>query len=219
MSTKQETSTTQNVTYDPASKSTYDTFLGQASTNLLDQMKDPLKSGWGQAYLQQANKATNRMGLAGNQNIIRNLTLSGMGNNNALMQSQLARNARGTSATKANSLIQLLLQGEQIKQNATTQALNYQPLATGQTGSSTTQTSGLGTWLPQLLGAGLQAGLAAATGGGSALATSAGSNSLIKGLNSSLGAQSAFNLQSLLNSQNSAGGYLFSNPFTRYLNQ
>jgi hypothetical protein len=78
------------------------------------------------------------------------------------MQSQIRNAGYQTSGLKQNAYWSALQNAVGTQLSATGQAAGYQPLKTGQTQT----TSGLGTWLPQLLGAGLGAVSGGLLGGG-----------------------------------------------------
>jgi len=123
----------------------------------------PLRSPMFQAGLGQGTTQANQMGQTAVGNITQNA--AGFGGGQAtpgFMQSQIRNAGYQTSGLKQNAYWSALQSAVGTQLGATGQAAGYQPLKTGQTQT----TSGLGTWLPQLLGAGLGAASGGLLGGG-----------------------------------------------------
>jgi hypothetical protein len=154
MSTK-NVQTTQG-TFDPTSMSTFNALQGGYRQNMQDFMNNPLQSSFFNTQMQMAN-AQNRYAFGGaNRTMGQNMAAGGfVGNAPAYMQSNLLRNQRGLSSANANSFNNLLLGANQLRFGATQGAGAYRPFQTGQTQTQTQ--SGLGSWLPQVIGAGLGA--------------------------------------------------------------
>jgi len=190
MSTKR---TTQGF-FDPQSMDLFHQFGASGSNVLQDYMKDPMKASYVNLMLQQMNRQAGLLGQRGMQNLFTNVRSAGFGGSNmpAYLQSGLARQGRFTSGLQAQGLLGTLLGAEQNRRWATGQALGYRPLQTGQE----ERTSGLGTWLPQAVSAGL--GLASGFmggGGGRGLAAGfAGSNLSGSAAGSAAGASAAANV-------------------------
>jgi hypothetical protein len=116
----------------------------------------------------------------------------------------------GNTARSTNSLIQ---GAAGTRNNALASAMNFRPLQTG--GTSVQQTSGLGTWLPQVVGMGMAAVTGGLSGGMSGAMMGAGKGAL-SSMPNGMGA-AASSMFSNLNSSNSffgnvaapsyAGGY------------
>lgn len=159
MGSKTQTTQTQSNTYNPQSMNAFNSLQAPVSSTLLGYMQNPLQSGFFNARLQQSTNAANQLGQQNANALMQNLAASGFGggNLNAFNQSMLAQNARATSANKAQGFIQNLLGQSQLQMQAAQGAMGYKPLQTGGTMQSTQTTGGLGTWLPQLVGAGLGA--------------------------------------------------------------
>lgn len=187
MSSKKTTTSNQqqSVTYNPNSLNTYNTLQNPASSLLQTYMKDPyaaLKPQY-DVQLNLENKQATQLGNRNMENFMQNMNAGGFSgsNLNALTASQLAKNSRATSGLQSNALLQnrlqMLNEGNQMQQMALGEALSYRPLVTGGTssGQSTETTSGTGTWLPQLISAGIGAAAAPFTGGASLL-TAGGQN-------------------------------------------
>lgn len=162
MSQKQQTTDQ----FDPASMDAYHQLLGKSSGVLQDYMSDPFKStffnqmlGMGQANIGQQNQTSLNQ-------LTRNAqAMGGGGNSNPYLQSLMAQQGRGASAQQSGLFGNLLNNANQSRMWATQQAAGFKPLQTG----STQQTSGLGSWLPQLIGAGLGVAGGIASGGISGL--------------------------------------------------
>jgi hypothetical protein len=154
MSTK--TVDTTDLQFDPTSMNTFTGLQGGIGSNLQDFMRNPLQSSFFNTQLQM-NNAQNRYAFGGaNRNIFSNLVAGGnVGNAGAFTQDQLRANNMALSGANANSFNNLLLGANQLRFGATQGAMGYRPLQTGQTRTKTQ--SGLGTWLPQLISAGIGA--------------------------------------------------------------
>ena len=168
MSTK-KVSTTQ---FNPAGESAYNSLIPQYSNTMSQFMNDPMKStffnqmlGMGQANIGQQNQTSmnqltrNAMGMGGGQN--------------PYLQSLMAQQGRGASAQNANLCGSLLNNASNTRFAAAGNAGAFQPLQTG----STQTTGGLGSWLPQLMGAGL--GMAGGFLGGGAGGIGAGIQNVV----------------------------------------
>lgn len=168
--TNQTQNQTQAATFDPASLNAYHSLLAPAQSALTDYMQNPLQSTAFDQRNQLANQNAFALASRNKSNILANSGTFASGNMPAYLQSALGRNSRALSATQSNSFLQNLLYADQTRQSATNSALGFRPLQTGGTssgtmsGTQTQQTSGLGTWLPQLVGAGL--GIAGTLAGG-----------------------------------------------------
>lgn len=177
MSKKTETKTTRE--FDPGSKSTFDKLQSPIAQVLTDYMKDPLKATYFNNMLGMTLNQNSLIGARNIQNVGDQYKYLGGGTSGAL-QAARERVMRANSANDSNSFLQLLLNSENIRRQATGQAMAYNPLQTGQT--EVQKQSGLGTWLPQVIGAGLSGAAAFATGGAS-LAAKAGMGALSAGSN------------------------------------
>lgn len=118
---------------------------------------------------QMGTRQAQNMGQTGMSNISRNITGSGMGGGNMspfaleMMQNQ----GRANSGMQAQlGFMNPMAQAGQRQQQAMSLLQGYRPLQTG--GTQTQSTGGLGTWLPQLIGAGMGAAGGMMGGGGAA---------------------------------------------------
>lgn len=168
--TKKTTDTTNK--YDSTSMNIFHQ-LGSSGNNVYqDYMKDPLKASYFQNQVGILNRYSNQAGL---RNVSALLGQRGMmgggGTTPGWMSSNLARIGRQTGASQSQNVLQALMNAESRRYSSAGNALNYRPLQTGQ--HSEEQTSGLGTWLPQVIGMGASAALAFGTGGASMAAKGA----------------------------------------------
>lgn len=159
----QQSSQTQATTFDPQSMSAYHSFLPQYQSVLGEYMQNPLMASYFQNQVGMANKRIGQAGQTGITQLMQNLRAGGGGRSigSPAMQALLMQHQRGQSGQRSDAFMQLLMGAQQNRQWATGAAMGFNPLQTGgtQTGSGTSntieKTSGLGTWLPQLAGAGL----------------------------------------------------------------
>jgi len=117
--------------------------------------------------LQQNLDAARLLGGRGVSNVMQNAMAGGWSGQTLppFVLSQLARAERGTAGLQANAFMQTRLAQDAMRRSALGMAMMYHPLTTGETtkGWSKEQmeqlksTSGLGTWLPQLIGTMLMA--------------------------------------------------------------
>lgn len=165
MSTKATTSNS-NV-YNPASMGVYNGLQSQIGGLLSQYMNNPL--GFLKPQYELTGQAAMKAATAAGQNAFNtftnNMAAGGWsgGQLPGFAAQQFGAAQRGTSALQANAFLQnqLAMQGaaNQMRNIGLQGAMGYSPLATGST--STKTTSGLGTWLPQVVGAGMNI----ATGG------------------------------------------------------
>jgi hypothetical protein len=159
-----KTERTSTIQYDPTSMNTFTQLQSPFAGYVTDALKNPFMSEAFKARVEMGNKQALSLGDRYKNNLLQNPFLL-TSNPSAFTASQLAKAGRATGTLQANSFLQNLVAQEGIRQNAAQMAYGYKPLQTGE--KMTEKVSGTGTWLPQLLGAGLQAGLAFATGGAS----------------------------------------------------
>lgn len=142
----------------------YNGMQGQISSGINSYINaaNTLKPLW----MQQSNQNINQIGARQNSNLMSNATANGgAGNLSSYMQASLARNSRSVGSMQSNSFLQSQMAASQMQMQGIQMAEGYKPLQTG--GTQTQQTSGLGTWLPQAVGAGLSIAAAIPTGGAS----------------------------------------------------
>lgn len=167
MPTKKETNSSSQTQYNQAGMSAYNTMTPQMSQIMQMYMSNPLTASYFQNQLGMANKQIGQQGQSQMMTLMNNARQFGSQGNNPFLQSQMAMQGRATSANQGNAFNQLLMGAEGNRRWAAGASSGYSPLATGATGKSTEQTSGLGTWLPQLAGAAIGGISSAFTGGAS----------------------------------------------------
>lgn len=119
------------------------------------------KSAYGQGTINAQQQGQTAVG-----NIGQNAAQFGGGNVPGFLQSQVRNAGYQTSGAQQGAYWNALNSTVNSQLGAASTAAGYRPLQTGQT----QKTSGLGSWLPQVVGAGLNLGLAGLTGGASAAA-------------------------------------------------
>lgn len=132
---------------------------GQAGPNAPG---SPFQSPLFQAGMGQGITAANQSGQTAMSSLGSNMAAFGGGGSPGFLQSQVRQAGYNTSGLRQNAYWNALNSTVGSQLNATGMAANYRPLQTGQTQT----TSGLGSWLPQVLGAGLSMGAAAINGMG-----------------------------------------------------
>lgn len=154
MSTKKESKTTQKNEYNPAAMSAYNAFQPAIMNALLPYLTgNPLQSPFFQLMHGAGQKQANQLAQRGRGNIFANAAQGGL--TQPGLQSLLAKQGRFGSSLNANAFQNAAQQAFAMQQWATQLAQGYQPLQTGQNQTQTQKTSGLGTWLPQAIGMGL----------------------------------------------------------------
>lgn len=161
MSTQKTTTDTNS--YNSQSMNAYNGMQSGISSSINDYMNAPSKMV--PLWQQQANSQIALSGQRNNSNLMQNATTNGYGNGSmpAFMQSQLAANGRSMAGQQSNAFLNSTFQGLQTQEFGTQAAENYHPLQTGST--QVQQTSGTGTWLPQVLSAGMNLGMGFLNGG------------------------------------------------------
>ena len=152
---------TQTNAYDPTSMGVFQGMQGGLGSAISGYMNNPFSNPFFQQQQQMGNQQANLQGQTGMSNIVRSMGMSGMGgSNNPAAMEMMQNQARANSGMRAQLGFQNPMQNAfTAQQGAMGMAGQYRPLQTG--GTQTQTQSGLGTWLPQLLGA----GLGMATGG------------------------------------------------------
>lgn len=158
MSTKKQTNTVQTNTYDPGSMNAFRGFTGQLQGFTKQWLGGNPESTPGFGLNYQAN-LNNANAIAGRnlRNVTANAFALGGNPNSAATQAILARSARMGSGLQSNAFMNAYQNALSQQNFAAQMAGSYKPLQTGGTQNTTEQTSGLGTWLPQLAAAGIGA--------------------------------------------------------------
>lgn len=164
MSSKKTTD--QTIKFDQGSKNAFDTLQpGIQSSLSADMNLDPTKSSVYNLMLQKSLEQARSLQQMGVNRVAANQAASGFSPNSAYLQSRNNQLGRFNSGLTANAFIQNLMSADERRRQATAMGMGYKPLTTGQNTVQTT--SGLGTWLPQVISAGAALGLAPFTGGAS----------------------------------------------------
>lgn len=165
-----KTTTTSTNQYNNGSMNTYNAFQPRLGSTLMSMVQNPLGNSYFQNQLAQAQAASRQIANRNNTNAIRNMRTGGgiLSNAGGFAAGMLNRNNLAASNMQANAFNSALNSALSNRGMAMTAMEAYQPLQTGQT--STQQTGGLGTWLPQVAGMAMNAlmpGLGSMMGGGS----------------------------------------------------
>lgn len=185
MSQKQSTSSSSSNTlnYDPSSLQNYQSLTGSGSGVLNGYMNNPFGNPAYQMGLGQSQKSATAMGNNAQQALQQNMKVSGMGGQagNAFQQAMTLKQGRANLANRAQASTQNVQGALGRQMQATGMGMSFNPLMTGSSGTSnsTQTTGGLGSWLPQLLGAGagafMSGGMSLLGGATKGLSNSAGS--------------------------------------------
>ncbi len=173
MSTKTQTnqSSSSALNYDPSSLSLYKNLTGAGGKVLSGYMNNPFGNPAYTMGLQQSVRGATQAGANNMQALTQRMKASGLtGQAGAgFLQAQGAQQGRANQSLLSQANIANVMAAMQRQLGATGMGMSYSPLMTGENsqGQSTTTKSGLGTWLPQLIGAGVSGLMAAGTGGAS----------------------------------------------------
>jgi len=118
-----------------------------------DEIQNPYSSMFFNTQLAMGNQGLQAQESAGNQSMLQRARALGINPSSPLFAQMMAQQQRGQQGRQSNMFNNLLLQAGQLRQGAIGQAGAYRPMQTGET--TTQKKSGLGTWLPQAIGAGL----------------------------------------------------------------
>lgn len=195
MSTKQETDSTNTLNYDPTALAQYQKLISGGSNVLSQYINNPFGNQFYQMGLGQSMAGANQLGQQNINSLTNNMKVSGIGGNsgNAYQQAMMSNIGRGNQSLRSQANIQNVMQAFQRQMTATGMGMSFSPLLTGQKGQTTQTQSGLGTWLPQLLGALGGAGMSALTGGmGGAAGAATGSFNLPSRASGGVGSMPGF---------------------------
>jgi hypothetical protein len=161
MSTKRTTTSTNQ--YDPGAEQGYNMLQPQATGANAQMISNPYNNAFINNQRQMGAQFNNQLGVSSGQQIAQNLQSNGLPQSGALANFMQRRAQFSQMANNANMNNNLLLNAGNLRQQAIGSGMSYNPQQTGST--NTQYQSGLGTWLPQLAHAALQAGEMAAGGG------------------------------------------------------
>lgn len=164
--------------YNPTSMAAYNAFMPQFQSGMTDYAQNPMQSMFFQNLLGQAQKQIGQSGQTQQNTMLNNMRSSGVSTNSPFAMSQMNMQSRNQSGQQNNAFVNLLQQANQLRYGALQTMGGYNPLITGgsssqsqsgtnfSNGNTQQTTSGLGSWLPQLLSSGL--GMASGFMGGGA---------------------------------------------------
>lgn len=164
MSTQNKTEST--ASFDPGSMGVFSGLTKAFGRATEEDINDPYSSMFFNQQLARGNQAQQSQASAGNQALLQRAQALGINPSSPLFAMMMQQQQRGNMGNQSDMFQNLLLQASQLRQQAIGRAGSFRPLQTGQTQTQTQ--SGLGTWLPQVIGAGIKGAGMFATGGASA---------------------------------------------------
>jgi hypothetical protein len=161
MSTQRTTTSTN--AYNPAAMGVYNQGVGTFGNVMNSFANDPYSNTFfnQQAGMMRQQNATQQA--SGMQALMQNQSQNGLNPNSPAFLQQQQQMQRQGMAQNAQGYNNLLLNAANTRFQAANALGNFHPLQTG--GTQVQSQSGLGTWLPQVAGMALGAGMSAATGG------------------------------------------------------
>jgi hypothetical protein len=154
VSTKKQTTTT--ASYDPTAQNVYNQLNPAATAAAQQNMTNPWQAMQGNLLQGQMNNQVFGQTQVNNQALVQSLIQRGINPNSPMFTAMLNQAQRASGQARTAGTSNLLLQAQNLATGTAQAATMYQPLQTG--GTSTEQTSGLGTWLPQLGAAAISTG-------------------------------------------------------------
>jgi hypothetical protein len=138
--------------YNPGGLNTYNAFQPQLMSSLMQMAQNPLGSNYFHNQLAQQQSAAHQISQRGQSNALQNLRAGGgiLSNSGGFTSALINRNNLQGSALQSNAFNSAINTALQNRNMALMSMQAYQPLQTGQNTSQ--QTSGTGTWLPQVAG-------------------------------------------------------------------
>jgi hypothetical protein len=172
---QKHTTTSNNSTafqFDPASLNAYHSAINTALPLLQGFAKNPYDNDTYRLESTTGMDNAARLGGRGVSNVMNNAAALGYGTSGGAFNSMLAAAGRHTGSLQAQAARSAMLNASQRQLQSTGMLTAFQPLMTGSDsrGEQNQTSSGLGTWLPQLLGSLGGAALGAFTGGAGAAA-------------------------------------------------
>lgn len=176
MGTQQTTNSNSNtgLNFNQTGLNAYNSLVGSGSNVLNQYMNNPFGNPMYQFGQAQTQAGAKQLGQQNMNTLMQNQKVSGLSGNAGAgwLGAQKAQTGRANQAMASQGNISNIMNALQRQMTATGMGMSFSPLATGQSssGTQTSSTQGLGTWLPQLLGAGLGAASMFGTGGASTAA-------------------------------------------------
>jgi len=167
----------QRVAFDPTSQAIYQSLLPAGTAILQQYLTDPVSAAYTMLGVGQAHRMLGQMSATQAAAAMQNLRQMGMAGHvlQPMLAQQLTNISLQTQSQKTQALLDALQQAAALQRAAAGAAMAYTPLQIGQdtlsdalrygqmqqhmAGKTEEKTSGLGTWLPYVLGAGLSFGL------------------------------------------------------------
>jgi hypothetical protein len=166
------TKTQQTGQFNAQGMNTYNNMQGGFGTAVNSYMSNPFSNPFMQQQQQMGTNQANQTGQTAMSNITRNWNMTGSSGNNPAYMEMINNQARMNSQQRSQLGFQNPMQNAfTAQQNAMGMASQYKPLQTGSTQSQ----SGLGSWLPQIVGGGLSALTGGLMGGGGSTSQAGGS--------------------------------------------
>lgn len=230
MSSQQQTTgqSSNSLSFNPIAQGIYNNLIQGGSGVLSGYMNNPLGNPLYQMGLGQSQKGAQQLGANNMAALTQNQLVQGLGGNAGAgwLNAQKAQTGRANQSLLSQANIGNVMQAFNRQLGATGLGMSFSPQLTGSSGTSsqTSTTSGLGTWLPQLLGGGLAAGLGIASmaggGGGAApsimpssFSSSFGGSNPVSGLTSPFGTMGSMGFGGLMGG---TSGLNFPSPTQNY---
>lgn len=217
-------SNTSSLNFNPASQSIYNALIAGGSNTMLGYMNNPFNNPAYTMGAAQGQKGAKQLGANAMGALNQNQLAQGLGGQagQGWLGAQRAQTGRANQSLSSQANIQNVLSAMQRQMAAAGTGLSFSPQLTGQTGnfSQTQQTSGLGTWLPQVMGAGLGALTGGMTGGLSTMMQAGGGGGFGGGFSGGNMFQSMYpgGAGSPFGGLTNSGGAP-TNPFSMYMQQ
>lgn len=163
-------SNTSALTFNPQSQNLYNQLTSAGGGILSGYMNAPFSNPFFNLGAGQSQKGAQQAGQNNMAAVMQNQKALGLGGQagQGWLGAQMAKTGRANQAMSSQANTSNVLSALQRQMSAAGTGLSFSPQLTGQSGNfSQTQTqSGLGTWLPQLMSAGLGAAMGGMGGGG-----------------------------------------------------
>lgn len=172
MSSKTKSTTSGNQTtafqFDPGSMAQYQQNLATWGPKARDFVNNPYQNASFQMESAIGQNNAAKLGARNMANLRGNAAAMGYNTSGGMFNSLLASSTRATSGMQSDAFRQSVMNANQRQMQSMGMLASFQPLMTGSSSNfnqtSQQQQSGLGTWLPQLISAGIGAAGSAFTG-------------------------------------------------------
>lgn len=159
------TTNTTTANYNQTGMNAYNSMQPGLASTVNSYMNNPFSNPFFQTQAQMGTSQANNMGQTGMNTLTNNLRASGMSTSSPAALQMMQQQSMQNSANRANlGFLSPVNNALGMQQSAMNTAAQYKPLQTGQTQSQ----SGIGSWLPQILGGALGAVTGGLLGGGGA---------------------------------------------------